>query len=138
MTSKLNFKIGDVSTAVEWGTQQRELAIPRAYRSFAGNGRPDIRLRLHLGNPEADPGEKIFDGAPIWSLHRSDGGVALKIFDRFSDIQRILVLPPESARADLYFAAPGGRFLDSYSKRPVPARGARDQESGVGNLSVSS
>jgi hypothetical protein len=112
--SELNFKIGDVSTAIEWSSRQRELTIPRAYRPFMGNGRPDILLRLHPGNPEADLGDKIFDGAPIWSLHQYDGGSAIKIFDRFSDIQRILVLPPEFTRADLYFAEPDGRFVDPF------------------------
>ena len=114
MPSELNFRIGDVSTAVEWSGRQRELAISQAYRPFIGNGRPDIRLRLHPGIPEAALGAKIFDGAPIWSLHQYDGGAAIKLFDRFSDIQRTLVLPPEFTRADLYFAEPDGRFVNPF------------------------
>ena len=83
MLSELNFKIGNVSTVIQWNRRQRELRIPQSYRPFIGNnGRPDIRLLLHPGHPEADLGEKIFDGAPIWSLHHYDGGAAVKLFDR--------------------------------------------------------
>jgi hypothetical protein len=114
MPSELNFKIGDVATKIKWSGQQRELTIPSSYRPFMGSQSPDICLNLHPGNPAGGLGEKIFDGAPIWSLHRYEDGAAVKLFDQFSDIQRILVLAPEFARADLYFAEPDGRFVNPF------------------------
>lgn len=114
MPSQIKFKIGDITTAVEWQAGQFEFDIPPAYRPFSANTRADITLTLHLDTPELALGEKFFDSPPIWSLYRNGGASAIKIFDSHAGLKRLLVLPARFQRADLYFSKPGGQYLDPF------------------------
>lgn len=114
MPSNLKIKIGDITTAVDWQSGQFEFGVPLSYQSFVSHGRADFNLALHLGIPELELGNKCFDSPPIWSLYRNGLESAVKIFDSYSDLQRLLVLALQFKRADLYFAAPGGKFVDPF------------------------
>jgi len=114
MPSDLKIKIGDITTGVEWHSGQLELAASPSYQAFVSDGRTDLHLTLHRGLPELEVGTKCFDSPPIWTLYRNGSVSAVKIFDAYSDLQRLLVLALEFKRADLYFTAPGGRFMDPF------------------------
>jgi len=112
MPSNLNINIGDITTTVDWHSGQGEFDIPQAYRPFVAEGPGNIRLSLHRGAPELELGDKIFDSQPIWSLHRNGAQSVIDIFNHHPDLRRFLVLPQPLNRADLFFAAPGGQFID--------------------------
>ena len=114
MPSKTKFKIGDITTAIEWISGQSEFETPPAYQSFIFDGQADIRLGLHLGVPQVDPGKKVFDSPPIWSLYRNSDVSYLHIFDQHPDLLRFLVFPPQFDEADLYFTEPDGQFIDPF------------------------
>lgn len=114
MPSEINIKIGDITTAVEWKSGQSGFNIPRAYRSFISDGRADILLGLHLGTPELELGDKVFNSPPIWSLYRNGDASFIHIFDQHSDLRRLLALPPQFKQAVLYFAEPDGQFIDPF------------------------
>jgi hypothetical protein len=114
MPTKIKFKIGDITTAVEWKSGQSDFDSPRAYQPFLSDGRTDIRLGLHLDLPKNGSGEKIFDSAPIWSFYRDSDAACIHIFDQHPDLLRFLVFPLYFKKADLYFAAPGGQFIDPF------------------------
>jgi len=114
MPSNLKINIGDITTAVEWQSGQCEFDIPQAYQSFIDEGPVNIRLSLHLGVPVLNLGDKVFDSQPIWSLHRSGAESIIDIFDHHSDLRRLLVFPQQLNRADLFFAAPDGQFIDPF------------------------
>ena len=106
--------IGDavISIAGEFQNSRRE--IQSNYRPFLTNGQTDIALQLHREASLPLAGKKIFDSSPIWQLYRENGIALFKIFDSMPGLTRILVLPPELSRADLYFADPSARFLDPF------------------------
>jgi hypothetical protein len=114
MPSNLKINIGTITTAVEWQSGQFEFATPPSYKPFICNGRADLHLELHLGAPELELGNKGFDSPPIWSLYRNGDASAVKIFDSFPGLKRLLVLPFQFKRADLYFTEPDGRFIDPF------------------------
>jgi hypothetical protein len=114
MHSNLKINIGAITTAVDGPSGQFEFDTPRAYRPFISDGRADLHLGLHLGAPELELGDKGFDSPPIWSLYRNGETSVIKIFDSYSDLQRLLVHPFQFKRADLYFTAPGGQFVDPF------------------------
>jgi hypothetical protein len=112
MPSNLKIKIGDITTAVEWQSGQIEFDTPRSYQPFIAECPGDIRLSLHLGAPELELGGKVFDSQPIWCLHRKGAEFIIDIFGHHPDLRRLLVFPQHLNRADLFFAAPGGKFID--------------------------
>jgi hypothetical protein len=114
MPKILKIKTGDITTAIEWQSGQIEFDIPQAYQPFIADGPGDIRLSLHLGAPELELGDKVFDCQPIWSLHRNSVESVIDIFDHHPNLRRFLVFPPQLNRADLFFAAPGGQFIDPF------------------------
>lgn len=114
MPSNLKIKVGDITTAIKWQSRQFELVTPCSYQSFICDGRADLHLELHLGVPELELGNKCFDSPPIWSLYRKGAESVVKIFDTYPRLQRVLVMPHQFKRADLYFTAPGGQFIDPF------------------------
>jgi hypothetical protein len=114
MPNKLKFTIADITIGLNWKGRQRELEIPPAYQPFVGNEKPDLRLELQIGFPDIRLGEKVFDSAPVWSLHRNGSDSAIKINHDYADTQRLLTLPGDQAAAGLYFAGPDGKFLDPF------------------------
>jgi len=114
MPSNFKINIGDITTAVEWQSGRYEFDIPQAYQPFIAAGPGDIRMNLHLGAPELELGDKVFDSQPIWCLHRNGAESIIDIFDHHPDLRRLLVFPRQLNRADLFFAAPGGKFIDPF------------------------
>ena len=114
MPKKLKLTIGGITIDLGWKGRQRDLETPPAYQPFAGNQRPDLCLELRLGFPDLQLGDKIFDSAPVWSLHRNGSGLAIKINHDFADTERLLTLPGDQKPARLYFAGPDGNFLDPF------------------------
>lgn len=114
MPSEIKFKIGDITTAMEWKSGQSDFDAPRAYQPFLSDGRADIRLGLHLGAPQAESGKTVFDSPPIWRLYRQGDASCIHIFNQHPDLLRFLVFPPQFDEADLYFAGPGGQFIDPF------------------------
>lgn len=109
----LKIRIADVSIAIEdYLRLPRE--IPPAYRPFMGEGKRDIRLGVHQGIPDPLIGEKVFDCPPIWTLFRQEGTFFIRIFDRFSDLRRTLVLSEEIKETDLYFSQGTCAFHDPF------------------------
>ena len=114
MLSNLKIKIGGITTAVEWTAGQFEFTAPRAYKPFISDGRADLRLALHRGAPELELGKKCFDSPPIWSLYRNGDASAVKLFDSFLDLKRLLVVAFQFRQAALYFTEPNGRFINPF------------------------
>ncbi len=114
MPKKLKFTIADITIGLSWTGRQHELEIPPAYQPFVGNEKPDLRLELQIGFPDIQLGEKVFDSAPVWSLHRTGSDSAIKINHDYADTARLLVLPGDQAPAGLYFAGPDGKFLGPF------------------------
>jgi hypothetical protein len=114
MPSELKIKIADITTSVEWQSGQFEFATPPSYQPFIFESWPDLHLGLHLGTPELELGNRAFDSPPIWRLYRNCGKSVIKIFDSYSDLQRLLVLSPEFKRADLYFTEPSSHGADPF------------------------
>ncbi|UCD81562.1 MAG: hypothetical protein JSW26_09115 [Desulfobacterales bacterium] len=114
MPSSLKISIGAITTAVEWQSAEVEIVVPQAYQPFISDSRADLHLTLHLGAPQLVLGEKFFDSPPIWQSYRNGNASVIKIFDSYSDLQRLLVLPTQPERANLYFAEPDGQFIDPF------------------------
>jgi hypothetical protein len=112
MLSSIKIKIADIATAVEWQSGQFEFDIPRAYRPFICDGQAGLLLGLHRVAPKLELGVKVFDSPPIWSLYRNGHASVTNIFESYSELQRLLVIPLQFNRADLYFTKPDGRFMD--------------------------
>lgn len=114
MPSTIKIKIGDIITAVEWQSGKFQFDAPQSYLPFISEGRADITLALHTGAPEMKSGDKVFDSPPIWSLYRNGNAAFVHIFDRYTDLQRLLVLPPRFQQTELYFVRPGGPFINPF------------------------
>jgi hypothetical protein len=114
MPPNLNVKIGDITTTVEWKSEHFDLAVPQSYQPFISDGQSDLRLGLHFGTPEQGLGSISFDSSPIWRLYRSADASIVNIFHAYPGLQRFLVLPLQFIRADLYFTAPDGQFIDPF------------------------
>ena len=111
---RLTICIADVPIAIESDARLPEWEILPAYRSFITAGKGDLVLGLHSGIPEMPTGKKVFDSAPIWTLHRYRHTSVIKIFDRFPGLKRRLVLPPDFKRADLYFDEKCDHFMGPF------------------------
>ena len=113
----LTIRIADVSIAVKVDGRLPEWQIAPAYRPFATGDKgekADIILGLHSGLPDLPAGKKVFDSSPIWTLYRRDDTSIIKIFDTYHGLKRVLVLPPDLERADLYLDANGHDFTDPF------------------------
>jgi hypothetical protein len=114
MSRNLTFRIADISISIEGEIPESDLNIPPAYRPFVANGKGDIHLRLHRGEPDISFQEEVFDCPPIWTLFRHQDISIAKLFTARPDLKRTLVLQPGFERADLYFANGSDRFLDPF------------------------
>jgi len=115
MPSNLTIKIGDITTTVEWQSGHCKFSIPQAYRPFVADNPGDLRLELHLGAPQLELQDKVFDSQPIWSLYQNRTESVIDIFDQHPDLRRFLVFPQQPCdRADLFFTAPAGQFITPF------------------------
>jgi len=114
MSENLTFRIADISISLEGEVPESDLNIPSAYHPFVANGKADIGLRLHRGEPDIFLQDKIFDCPPIWTLFRHQGITIIKLFSKRPDLKRTLVLQPGLEQAELYFANGSDRFLDPF------------------------
>jgi hypothetical protein len=106
--------IADVPIAIESDARLPEWEILPAYRPFISGGKGDVVLGLHSGISEMPIGQKVFDSSPIWTLHRYHHTSVIKIFDNFSGLKHMLVLPPDFKRADLYFDEKYDHFMGPF------------------------
>jgi hypothetical protein len=114
MPSETKIKIGEITTAIQDRFGHFKFDTADAYRPFLSGDHSDIYIELHSGIPNLKLGDKIFNSPPIWSLYRDGSTSFIHVFDQYSNLQRLLVLPPEFKRADLYFTEPDGQFLDPF------------------------
>jgi hypothetical protein len=114
MIDNTKFTIGGITISVEGDFQLNALQIPFAYRSFLGNGKTDITLRLHEKILLPKVGKKIFDSPPIWSLYRNNGTSILRIFEKMPGYGRTLFLPQHIENTDLYFDDTTGNYYNPF------------------------
>jgi len=111
---RLIIRIADVPIAIESDTRLPDWEILAAYRPFITGGKGEVVLGLHSGIPEMPTGKKVFDSSPVWTLHRHHHTSVIRIFDNFSGLKRVLVLPPDLRRADLYFDEKYDHFIGPF------------------------
>ncbi|MGA1794652.1 MAG: hypothetical protein ACMUIL_02230 [bacterium] len=105
MPEVLTIRIGDVSIAIDGERVEGNGRLLSSYSPFIGNGRVDIRLRLHCGIPDNfSMGERVFACPPMWTLYRRDGSSIITICNQGAGLERALVLSPEIDEAQLYIA----------------------------------
>jgi hypothetical protein len=114
MSNNINLSIGDISISIDMDRINQSIDIPPAYSPFIKNEGSGICLRLHHGEPDISEGSKVFEGQPIWTLHRSNGKYVLKIYENMPGIARTLVFPAELSAADLYFLHNSGDQIDPF------------------------
>jgi len=115
MPEVLTIRIGDVSIAINGERVEGNRHLISSYRPFVGNGRVDIRLRLHCGLPDNfKAGERVFECLPMWTLYRRDGSSIITICDQCAGLERALVLSPRVDAADLYIARETGFLGDPF------------------------
>jgi hypothetical protein len=112
---RFTIRIGDVPIAVESDARLPDWEILPAYRPFITDGDAEIVLGLHSGIPDISPGKQVFDSSPIWTLHRHGDTSVFKIFENYSGLKRLLVLPPDLSRADLYFEEKYDHFMNPFA-----------------------
>jgi hypothetical protein len=114
MTQNLTFNIADILIAVCDEDRTSGWAIPAEYRSFVVPGTPEVRLRLHRGDPDVAPAAEVFRCPPIWSLARRNGLSFVRIYGDLPGLERTLVLPDHLESADLYFHGVGPMEEDPF------------------------
>jgi hypothetical protein len=114
MTENFTIRIGDIGIAFDGELRIRPADINSAYRPFISANKPDIQLRMHLGDPQTKVGEKIFESSPIWTLYRQGEDSIIKLFEQMNGLKRILCIPRNFTTADLYFTEPDGSFNDPF------------------------
>ena len=112
---RFTIRIGDVPIAVESDARLPDWEIPPAYRPFMTDGDGEIVLGLHSGIPDISTDKKVFDSSPIWTLHCRGNTSVFKIFENYSGLKRLLVLPPDLTRADLYFEEKYDHFMNPFA-----------------------
>ena len=100
---RFTIRIGDVPIAVESDARLPDWEILPSYRPFISDADAESVLGLHSGIPDISTDKKVLDSSPIWALHRHGDTSVFKIFENYSGLKRLLVLPPDLTRADLYF-----------------------------------
>ena len=114
-SKRFTIRIGDVPIAVESDARLPDWEILPAYRPFITDDKGDVVLGLHSGIPDTPTGKKVFDSSPIWTLHHHNHTSVFKIFNHFAGLKRVLVLPPDLKRADLYFEEKYDHFLSPFA-----------------------
>ena len=114
MTENLTVRIGDIGIAFDGEPRIGPADITPAYLPFISTDMPDIYLRMQLGAPQIEVGEKIFESSPIWTLYRQGENFIIKLFEKINGRQRILIVPRDFTSAELYFTEPDGSFNDPF------------------------
>ncbi len=114
MTNHIKIEIAGVCIAIESEGGLDDWDVDAAYQPFVCDQPADIHLRLLPGNPAISGTAKVFDGSPIWTLHRQGDRTAFKIFDHLNDQKRVLVLDPEIRAVKLYFPNPNTDFVNPF------------------------
>jgi hypothetical protein len=114
MTKKIHIKIADITIAIKNNIQINDLEIRPAYRPFISNGNPHIRLQMRSGTPDICDEQKVFDSAPIWTLHRKGDTTAIKIYDQLEGQKLVLLFDPQMYTADLYFSETPNEFTNPF------------------------
>jgi hypothetical protein len=112
---RFTIRIGDVPIAVESDARLPDWEILPTYRPFITDADAEIVLGLHSGIPDISTDKKVFDSSPIWALHRHGDTSVFKIFENYSGLKRLLVLPPDLTRADLYFEEKYDHFMNPFA-----------------------
>lgn len=107
-------RIGNVAIALSSDIPEGRVDLAPAYRPFAGNGNPDVMLRLYRGQVDTQPARKMFDCPPIWTLFRRKNTTIIKLFADQPRIERTLVLSPSLQDAAIYFSPSADRYLDPF------------------------
>ena len=108
-------RIADVPIAVESDARLPDWEILPAYRPFVSDRDAEIVLGLHSGIPDIPTGRQVFDSSPIWTLDSHDDTSVFKMFNHFTGLKRMLVLPPDLRRADLYFEEKYDHFMGPFA-----------------------
>lgn len=108
-------RIADVPIAVDSDARLPDWEIQPAYHPFVTDTDAGIVLGLHSGIPDIPNGRQVFDSSPIWTLHSRDDTSVFNIFEDFSGLKRILVLPPDLSRSDLYFEETYDHFMGPFA-----------------------
>jgi len=112
---RFTIRIADVPIAIESDARLPDWEILPAYRPFITDGNAEIVLGLHSGIPDISTDKKVFDSSPIWTLHCHGDTSVFKIFENYSGLKRLLVLPPDLTRADLYFEEKYDHFMNPFA-----------------------
>ncbi len=112
---RFTIRNGDVPISVESDARLPDWEILPAYRPFITDGDAEIVLGLHSGIPDISTGKKVFDSSPIWTLHCHGDTSVFKIFENYSGLKRLLVLPPDLTRADLYLEEKYDHFMSPFA-----------------------
>jgi hypothetical protein len=112
---RFTIRIGDVPIAVESDARLPDWEILPAYRPFVTDAEAEIVLGLHSGIPDISTDQKVFDSSPIWTLHRHGDTSVFNIFENYSGLKRLLILPPDLRRADLYFEEKYDHFMSPFA-----------------------
>jgi len=112
---RFTIRIADVPIAVESDARLPDWEILPAYLPFITQGDEEIVLGLHSGIPAIPSGRRVFDSSPIWTLHSRDDRSVFKIFDHFAGLKRMLILPPDLGRADIYFEEKYDHFMGPFA-----------------------
>ena len=112
---RFTIRIGNVPIAVESDARLPDWEILPAYRPFITDRDGEIVLGLHSGIPDISTDKQVFDSSPIWTLHCHGDTSVFKIFENYSGLKRLLVLPPDLTHADLYFEEKYDHFMNPFA-----------------------
>jgi hypothetical protein len=112
---RFTIRIADLPIAVESDARLPDWEIQPAYHPFVTDEDAEIVLGLHPGIPAIPSGRQVFDSSPIWTLDCHDDKSVFKIFDHFAGLKRMLVLPPDLSRADIYFEEQYDHFMGPFA-----------------------
>jgi len=114
MAKKTAIRIANIAISLISDIPESDVALPPAYRPFAGSGKPDITLRLRRGAVDVQAAKEIFDCPPIWRLYRRDKTAIIRLFPGQPGIERTLILPSSLQDAELCFSPTADRFIDPF------------------------
>jgi len=116
LPKELKLRIADIVVLIVPEGAFPGFRVDDAYRPFITEGEPEVILRLHYGQltNDYDLGEKIFDSASTWSLHRRNGKYLLRICysNKNSTADKIVVLEPDFRLGEVYIS-------NRWSNQPV-------------------
>jgi hypothetical protein len=114
MARHITIEIAGVSIAIESAAGLDDWDVEAAYRPFASNRKPDIRLHMLKGSPTIAGATQVFDSSPVWTLHQKGETSTFKIYDQLNDEKRFLVMDSAIQKAKLYFPNPDGNFINPF------------------------